>query len=272
MKFSLSLTTALVALAASSASAADHKSSILARRGQPGHGQAPFKAVQTTTDTNNAEHVGSNGRMNQGLQMNSNKKPAGAQDPKPAPDWASADGSQPTSDPYYPTPPAQAIGNWKVAVGKAQKLVAQLTTEEKVVLTTGVGWEGGQCVGNIAGIPRVNFPGLCLEDSPLGVRFADLVTVFPTGITTAATFSSQLARDRGVAMGQEHRSKGVNIQLGPGMNMLRSPAAGRNWEMCGADPYLCGEAAYHTIQGVQSQGVQANAKVSPQPTEKVKHD
>lgn len=52
----------------------------------------------------------------------------------------------------------------------------------------------------------------------------------------------------------------MNIQLGPGMNLHRSPAAGRNWEMCGADPYLCGEAAYHTIHGVQSQGVQANAK------------
>lgn len=61
-------------------------------------------------------------------------------------------------------------------------------------------------------------------------------------------------------MGEEFRKKGVNVQLGPGMNLHRSAAAGRNWEMGGADPYLSGESAYHTIKGIQSQGVQACAK------------
>jgi len=123
-----------------------------------------------------------------------------------------------------------------------------------------MGWAASVCVGNIKPLPRVGFPGLCLEDSPLGVRFADLVSVFPSGLTTAATFSSDLAYKRGVAMGEEHRAKGVNIQLGPGMNGHRVAAGGRNWEMNGADPYLSGEAAYQTIKGTQSTGVQANAK------------
>jgi beta-glucosidase len=115
-------------------------------------------------------------------------------------------------------------------------------------------------VGDIAGIARIGFKGLCLEDSPLGVRFADLVSVFPSGLSTAATFSKALAYARGRAMGEEHRLKGVNVQLGPGMNMHRAPAAGRNWEMNGADPYLSGEAAYYTTKGIQDAGVQACAK------------
>ena len=61
-------------------------------------------------------------------------------------------------------------------------------------------------------------------------------------------------------MGQEHVGKGVNIALGPMMNLLRVPQAGRNWEGFGADPYLAGEAAYETVLGMQQAGVQACAK------------
>jgi hypothetical protein len=63
--------------------------------------------------------------------------------------------------------------------------VATFTLEQKVNITTGVGWENGLCVGNIP--PVGDFPGLCLEDSPLGVRFADFVTAFPAGINGATT-------------------------------------------------------------------------------------
>jgi len=61
-------------------------------------------------------------------------------------------------------------------------------------------------------------------------------------------------------MGKEFVGKGVNIALGPDMNILRVPQAGRNWETFGADPYLTGEASYETILGLQSSGVQACAK------------
>lgn len=61
-------------------------------------------------------------------------------------------------------------------------------------------------------------------------------------------------------MGQEFKAKGVNIALGPMMNMGRVANGGRNWEGFGADPFLTGEAAYETILGLQSAGVQATAK------------
>ena len=61
-------------------------------------------------------------------------------------------------------------------------------------------------------------------------------------------------------MGQEHRGKGVNVVLGPMMNMGRVAQGGRNWEGFGADPFLAGEAAYETILGMQQSGVVACAK------------
>ncbi|KAG2029085.1 hypothetical protein BDR03DRAFT_881864, partial [Suillus americanus] len=63
--------------------------------------------------------------------------------------------------------------------------ISDYTIEEKVNITTGVGWANGLCVGNIP--PNNNFPGLCLEDSPLAVRFADYATAFPAGIQVAST-------------------------------------------------------------------------------------
>ena len=72
-----------------------------------------------------------------------------------------------TSPPFYPSPWMRGGLDWQDAYAKAQAFVSQL---EKVNLTTGVGWEGMQYVGNTGAIPRLNFPGLCMQDSPLGVR------------------------------------------------------------------------------------------------------
>lgn len=74
------------------------------------------------------------------------------------------------SPPSYPSPWMRGGNGWADAYTKAQAFVSQLTLLEKVNLTTGVGWEGGACVGNTGTIPRIGFPGLCLQDSPLGVR------------------------------------------------------------------------------------------------------
>jgi hypothetical protein len=75
-----------------------------------------------------------------------------------------------TSPPFYPSPWMRGGLDWQDAYAKAQAFVSQLTLLEKVNLTTGVGWEGMQCVGNTGAIPRLNFPGLCMQGSPLGVR------------------------------------------------------------------------------------------------------
>ena len=123
---------------------------------------------------------------------------------------------------------------------------------------TGVFWEHGRCVGNIGTVN--GWPGLCLEDSPLGVRDTDFVTAFPAGITSASTWNRTLLRARGKAMGEEFKGKGANVALGPMMNMGRIAQGGRNWEGFGADPFLSGESAFETILGLQEGGVQACAK------------
>ncbi|KAJ6449679.1 glycoside hydrolase family 3 protein [Mycena sanguinolenta] len=149
---------------------------------------------------------------------------------------------------------------WAAAYVKATAAVQKMSLQDKVNLATGVGWENGHCVGNTPAISSISFPGLCLEDSPVGVRDADLVSVFPAAINVAATFNRTLMNQRGVALGQEFKGKGVHVALGPMMNLMRAPAAGRNWEGFGGDPYLSGEGAFETITGIQSSGVQATAK------------
>ncbi|KAH6904389.1 cellulose-binding beta-glucosidase [Coprinopsis sp. MPI-PUGE-AT-0042] len=133
---------------------------------------------------------------------------------------------------------------WQTAYQKAKSRY-RYSLAEKVNVTTGVGWTGGRCVGNIPPIPFTSdpnpitsdsqFPGLCLEDAPTGVRFADYVSVFPNGINAAASWNRRLIRERGLLMGREFKGKGVNVALGPMMNMGRVPQGGRNWEGFGAD-------------------------------------
>lgn len=98
-------------------------------------------------------------------------------------------------------------------------------------------------------------------DSPVGVRFLTGVTVFPAGIHTAATWDADLMRRRGEALGEEARGKGVHVMLGPVAGPLgKIPNGGRGWEGFSPDPYLTGIAMKETIMGMQSAGVQANAK------------
>lgn len=81
---------------------------------------------------------------------------------------------------FYPSPLTfeHYPSKWSSAIRKAQDFIAlhNLTVEEKVALTTGVGWQNGRCVGNIAEIKRIGWKGLCLQDAPMGVRFADFVS------------------------------------------------------------------------------------------------
>lgn len=151
---------------------------------------------------------------------------------------------------------------WANAHSRARDYLADWSVEEKSQLCTGVGWSYGRCVGNIQPIASHNFTGLCLQDSPLGVRFADRVSAFPAGVNVASTFDKDLMYARGYAMGSEFKAKGVNVALGPSIDMARNAAGGRNWEAFGGDPYLTGWAAEMTIRGMQDAGVQATYVLS----------
>lgn len=80
-------------------------------------------------------------------------------------------------------------------------------------MITGNG-SAGNCIGNIAAIPRLNFTGLCMLDGPTAVNRADLVSVFPSGITAAATWDRELIYLRGYALGEEFKGKGGHVILG----------------------------------------------------------
>ncbi|TIC62413.1 glycoside hydrolase family 3 protein [Wallemia mellicola] len=165
----------------------------------------------------------------------------------------------PTHPDFFPTPETPGTGAWAEATGKARDLVYSLSVEERVNITTGVGWGNGPCVGNIAPIRDV-FPGLCLQDGPLGVRQVEQASAFPAGINVAASFDKDLAYQRGLAMGTEFKEKGAHVALSPSIDFGRNPTGGRNWEGFGADPYLQGELGSSTIYGLQDAGVQATAK------------
>lgn len=165
------------------------------------------------------------------------------------------------SPPWYPTPKGGTDPKWAYSYEKAAEMVKKMTLPEKVNVTTGVGWSQELCVGNNGAVPRLGFPQLCLQDGPLGIRFADNITAFPAGITVGSTWSKQLMYERGKAQGREARLKGVHVLLGPSMGPLgRMPAGGRNWEGFGSDPVLQGIAAAQIIKGIQEQGVMATAK------------
>ncbi|KAJ7489647.1 glycoside hydrolase family 3 protein [Mycena galericulata] len=151
-------------------------------------------------------------------------------------------------------------GSWNESYALAEAITEQLTLEEKIGLVTGVGQFNSRCVGNVSPVTRLGIPGLCLNDGPAGVRPTKGVTGFPPAIAVAATFSRRLMRARGVALAEEFRGKGINVLLGPAMDLMRNPQAGRGWESFGPDPYLNGEAAFETITGIQSAGVMACAK------------
>ncbi|KAJ7578614.1 glycoside hydrolase family 3 protein [Mycena floridula] len=154
------------------------------------------------------------------------------------------------------------LRSWDDAAALATSAVSQLSLSEKVGIATGVGISSGRCVGNISPVNHANLtiPSICFQDGPAGVRLVHNVTGFPPGINAASTFSRRLMRARGVALGEEFRGKGIHVFLGPAMDIMRNPKAGRGWESFGPDPYLSGEAAYETVTGVQSVGVQACAK------------
>lgn len=144
---------------------------------------------------------------------------------------------------------------------RARLLLDAMTVDEKVAMVYGNHMGSAGYVGHVPAIPRLGIPRLLLQDGPAGVA-GDMrnITAFPAPITVAASWDTALMEHYGVAMAEEQRTKGANVQLGPMMNIVRVPKAGRNFEGYGEDPYLSAQMAAATVRGIQSTGVIATAK------------
>ena len=151
--------------------------------------------------------------------------------------------------------------DWDAANTKAKTALAKLSQTDKLGLVSGIGWSKGPCVGNTGEASSIGFRTLCLQDGPLGVRYASSATAFPPGIQAASTWDRTLMRERGTGLGQQTKALGINVILGPVAGPLgQFPDGGRNWEGFGHDPYLCGVGMEQTVGGIQDAGAQACAK------------
>lgn len=146
-------------------------------------------------------------------------------------------------------------------------LLDQLTLEETVSLCHA----GSKFAVNA--VPRLGIPEWTMSDGPHGVRreierdswnfiegFDDACTYLPTGSALAATWNPEMARLHGEVLGAEARERGKDIILGPGINLVRTPVCGRNFEYYSEDPCLIAELVVPAIEGIQSRGVAACVK------------
>jgi len=145
-----------------------------------------------------------------------------------------------------------------------QSIVSQMTLEEKAAFCTGASaWTSTP-------VERLGVPKMIVADGPHGVRREPDVhsigqpslpaTCFPTASCNASTWDVDLIRQMGAALAEECIALNVDVLLGPGVNMKRSPLCGRNFEYFSEDPYLAGEMAVSFINGVQSKGVGTSLK------------
>ena len=143
-------------------------------------------------------------------------------------------------------------------------LIKKMSLEEKAALCTGAGpW-------TTTPVERLGVPEMIVTDGPHGVRRSDDIhsfitvslpaTCFPTANCMASTWDGDLIHKLGEAIAEECLALNVDVVLGPGVNMKRTPLCGRNFEYYSEDPYLAGEMAVSFIKGVQSKGVGTSLK------------
>jgi len=150
---------------------------------------------------------------------------------------------------------------------KILQLIKKMTLNEKVGLLH------GNSKFYTDGVRRLGIPELSLSDGPNGVRAEmnrqnwdyagwtnDSSTCFPPGSAMAATWNLELTRQRGFVLGEEARYRKKDVLLGPGINIIRSPLCGRNFEYLSEDPYLISQLAEVYIKALQSKDVAGSVK------------
>ena len=163
---------------------------------------------------------------------------------------------------------SQVTDKEKVQMEKRiEKLIKKMTLEEKVGLLH------GNSKFYVAGVERLGIPEWSLSDGPHGVRAEinrhdwayagwtnDSASYFPTGTAFAAAWNPELAYRRGEVLGEEARWRKKDVLLGPGVNIIRSPLCGRNFEYMSEDPYMNSVLAVAYIKGFQSRDVACSVK------------
>ncbi len=163
---------------------------------------------------------------------------------------------------------SQVTDKEKVQMEKRiEKLIKKMTLEEKVGLLH------GNSKFYVAGVERLGIPEWSLSDGPHGVRAEinrhdwayagwtnDSASYFPTGTAFAAAWNPELAYRRGEVLGEEARWRKKDVLLGPGVNIIRSPLCGRNFEYMSEDPYMNSVLTVAYIKGLQSRDVACSVK------------
>ena len=170
----------------------------------------------------------------------------------------------------------------KINYEKIEEIVSELRLEEKVAMVHAAG------LFRSGNVERLGIPSLYMSDGPMGVRNEfpnaswvpvgnsdDYVTYLPSISALACTWNRELAYEEGNVLGKEARGRGKDIILAPGINIVRSPLGGRNFEYMSEDPYLTAQLAVPYIKGVQENDVAACVKhfaVNSQETERLNVD
>lgn len=170
----------------------------------------------------------------------------------------------------------------KVNYEKIEEILSELRLEEKVAMVHAAG------LFRSGNVERLGIPSLYMSDGPMGVRNEfpnaswvpvgnsdDYVTYLPSISALACTWNRELAYEEGHVLGKEARGRGKDVILAPGINIVRSPLGGRNFEYMSEDPYLTSQLAVPYIKGVQENDVAACVKhfaVNSQETERLNVD
>lgn len=142
---------------------------------------------------------------------------------------------------------------------RVESLLSQMTLEEKITMLSGA---SGM---KTAPIPRLGIHALEMADGPNGFRSVGQkerknTVALPVGVALSATFNTDLAEKYGRAIALDGNAIGVHVSLGPGLNLMRTPLCGRNFEYYGEDPVLAGKTAAGYVRGCQQEKVAATPK------------
>jgi len=161
---------------------------------------------------------------------------------------------------------------------RAELLLSAMTQDEKLTLLTGYfgvqqDWNKynfsearPQSAGYVKGVPRLGFTAQWQTDAGSGVATQRQAppalerTLLPSGILTASTWNPALAESGGKMIGSEARASGFNVMLAGGVNLMREPGNGRNFEYGGEDPLLAGIMVGALVRGIQANHIVATVK------------